>query len=179
MALEGLRFVTALLITRRLPIDGLADSSNAPCVGSISAAVACHSPRLRSRRRLRAGSGLRTGLPTTSRGANAIVHGHLMDDDHSAAPLLSSAEALPRTINQDVLLREETPSSSTAERRAKQARAIRRRKPWTRSTGPRTSAGKAQSSRNAYRGGLRPLLRQLARGLKLMDETLADHAHCR
>ena len=33
--------------------------------------------------------------------------------------------------------------------------------------------------KNAYRGGLRPLLRQLARGLKLMDETLADHAHCR
>lgn len=81
--------------------------------------------------------------------------GYLMDDDHSAARLPSSAEALPRTIKQDVLLREETPSSSTAERRAKQARAIRRRKPWTRSTGPRTWAGKVdrQETRTASASG--------------------------
>jgi len=66
----------------------------------------------------------------------------------------------------------------TAERRAKQAKAIMQWKPWTRSTGSRTSAGKARASRNAYRDGHRLLLRQLARGLKLMEETMAVHARC-
>ena len=41
----------------------------------------------------------------------------------------------------------------TRERRARQAVAIRRWRPWEHSTGPRTSAGKARSSRNAYQGG--------------------------
>ena len=35
--------------------------------------------------------------------------------------------------------------------------------PWKRSTGPKTAAGKAVSSRNAYKGGVRPALRMLAR----------------
>lgn len=54
----------------------------------------------------------------------------------------------------------------TAERRAQQAAAIQRWKPWARSTGPRTTEGKAKVAKNAYRGGLRPRLRELARLLR-------------
>ena len=43
----------------------------------------------------------------------------------------------------------------TAERRAAQAARMRARKPWERSTGPRTEAGKARSSRNATGKGCR------------------------
>lgn len=45
-----------------------------------------------------------------------------------------------------------TSSSWTPERRAKQAEAIRRWRPWSMSTGPRTTEGKACSSRNADKG---------------------------
>jgi hypothetical protein len=48
----------------------------------------------------------------------------------------------------------------TPERRARQAEAIRRWRPWDKSTGPRTVDGKAIVSRNAFKGGMRPLLRQ-------------------
>ena len=41
----------------------------------------------------------------------------------------------------------------TAERRARQAEAIQRWRPWEHSTGPRTTAGKARSAQNADRGG--------------------------
>lgn len=44
-------------------------------------------------------------------------------------------------------------SGWTDERRAKHAAAIRRWAPWTRSTGPRTAAGKARAAQNAYRHG--------------------------
>jgi hypothetical protein len=51
----------------------------------------------------------------------------------------------------------------TPERRAKQAQAIKRWQPWAKSTGARTPEGKAAVSRNAFKGGHRPHLRQLAR----------------
>lgn len=47
----------------------------------------------------------------------------------------------------------------TAERRAKQAIEIHQWKPWTRSTGPRTAAGKARAAGNALRIGAREVLR--------------------
>lgn len=40
-------------------------------------------------------------------------------------------------------------------RRRAQAETIRRTRPWTRSTGPRTTAGKATCARNGYRRSLR------------------------
>lgn len=49
------------------------------------------------------------------------------------------------------------------ERRRAQADAIRAWRPWERSTGPRTIEGKARVSRNAWKGGLRVLLRRLAK----------------
>lgn len=54
----------------------------------------------------------------------------------------------------------------TPERRARQAEAIRRWKPWSRSTGPKTGEGRARSSRNAWKGGVRASLRTLARLLR-------------
>ncbi|MGX0935887.1 MULTISPECIES: hypothetical protein [Cupriavidus] len=51
----------------------------------------------------------------------------------------------------------------TPERRAKQAEAIRRWSPWKQSTGPRTAAGKATASKNAWNDGQREKLRELSR----------------
>ena len=64
----------------------------------------------------------------------------------------------------------------TPERRARQAQAIRRWRPWEHSTGPRTAAGKARSARNAYTGGQwrqnRELLKVLRRALREQREAL-------
>ncbi|PRH81507.1 hypothetical protein C6N40_11865 [Arenimonas caeni] len=54
----------------------------------------------------------------------------------------------------------------TPERRARQAELIRRWRPWEQSTGPRSDAGKARASRNGWKGGVRPALRELARILR-------------
>jgi hypothetical protein len=54
----------------------------------------------------------------------------------------------------------------TDERRVRQSKAIRRWKPWLKSTGPRTANGKSRVSRNAWRGGERPKLRALITELK-------------
>ncbi len=48
----------------------------------------------------------------------------------------------------------------TSERKAKQALAIQQWKPWEVSTGPKSAEGKARASRNAFKGGKRPALRQ-------------------
>ena len=57
----------------------------------------------------------------------------------------------------------------TPERRARQAELIRQWQPWKQSTGPRSQDGKAASARNAWKGGVRPLLRDLARELREQD----------
>lgn len=51
----------------------------------------------------------------------------------------------------------------TPERRARQAELIRNWRPWERSTGPRTTEGKARVARNGYKGGEREALRELAK----------------
>ena len=61
----------------------------------------------------------------------------------------------------------------TPERRARQAEAIRRWKPWEKATGPVSSEGKLRSSRNADRGNprarltrYRAILREQAKALR-------------
>jgi hypothetical protein len=54
----------------------------------------------------------------------------------------------------------------TAEHRARQSAAIQQWRPWEHSTGPRSEEGKARVSRNAYKGGKREILRELARLLR-------------
>ena len=46
------------------------------------------------------------------------------------------------------------PRKWTPEQKARQAEAIRRWKPWERSTGPKTAAGKARCKINAYKNGM-------------------------
>ena len=53
-----------------------------------------------------------------------------------------------------------------SERRARQAELIRSWKPWSRSTGPKTEPGKARVARNAYRGAVRPVCRELSKALR-------------
>lgn len=53
----------------------------------------------------------------------------------------------------------------TLERRARQAELIRTWRPWVNSTGPRTDEGKARTSRNGFKGGMRASLRELSRSL--------------
>lgn len=43
---------------------------------------------------------------------------------------------------------------------------LRNWKPWAQSTGPNSEKGKATVSTNTYKGGVRDLLRQLARALR-------------
>ena len=58
----------------------------------------------------------------------------------------------------------------TPERRARQAELIRQWQPWKQSTGPRSQEGEAAAARNAWKGGARPLLRDLARELREQDK---------
>ena len=47
-------------------------------------------------------------------------------------------------------------------------------KPWQSSTGPRTAEGKAKVAQNSYKGGVRPLIRQLARLLREQQRSLDE-----
>ena len=71
----------------------------------------------------------------------------------------------------------------TLERRARQAKAIRRWRPWRRSTGPRTAEGKAGSARNADRGGHRArwsaLVTAWRRWLRSLEELTDDQGRSR
>jgi hypothetical protein len=65
----------------------------------------------------------------------------------------------------------------TEERRKKQSEAIRKHKPWQKSTGPKTLAGKNRSKMNAHKHGarsavaarLRAVLRRHSIFLKAVD----------
>ena len=59
----------------------------------------------------------------------------------------------------------------TPEHRRLRSEMIRRWRPWEKSTGPRTSEGKARSSRNRWRGGHREQFRAQMRELhNALDE---------
>ena len=60
------------------------------------------------------------------------------------------------------------------ERRARQAKLIRKWRPWEKSTGPKTEADKSVVSRNAYKGGTWRLLRELSRALREQSRKLVE-----
>ena len=49
-------------------------------------------------------------------------------------------------------------------------------KPWEKSSGPKTPEGKAKVSQNAYKGGMRPELRALARTLRESQKVISELA---
>lgn len=61
----------------------------------------------------------------------------------------------------------------TAEHRRLRAEVIQRWKPWEKSTGPRTAAGRARVSKNSFKGGERPVLRALARAMRQQRAALS------
>ena len=69
-------------------------------------------------------------------------------------------------------LREHAAALDRADRRQPQAQLIRQWQPWQSSTGPRTAAGKANSSRRGWKGGVQPQLRILARALQEQAKSL-------
>lgn len=64
----------------------------------------------------------------------------------------------------------------TSERRARQAELIRNWRPWERSTGPTSAAGKAVVARNAWKGGQSAELRQLRGAMVVQRRMLAGMA---
>ena len=62
----------------------------------------------------------------------------------------------------------------TKERRQRQSELIQTWQPWTNSTGPRSAEGKAKSSQNAFKGGIRPLFRLLDGLLRKQQQSLDD-----
>lgn len=60
----------------------------------------------------------------------------------------------------------------TPEHRKQQAERIHTWSPWEQSTGPRSPEGKATSAMNAWKGGHREILRELARVLEGHRRTL-------
>ena len=64
----------------------------------------------------------------------------------------------------------------TPEQRQRQAEAIRRWKPWAKSTGPKSAEGKAKVSGNAYTGGelvkLRECIKALNQAMREQKERL-------
>ena len=60
----------------------------------------------------------------------------------------------------------------TAERRARQAAAIRRWRPWEQATGPKSQEGKARAAQRGFKGGQRAMLRELARLLREQGRVL-------
>ncbi len=60
----------------------------------------------------------------------------------------------------------------TSERKAWQSKMMQVWRPWEKATGPKTPQGKAVVSRNAFKGGEREMLRELARLLRENDEVM-------
>lgn len=62
----------------------------------------------------------------------------------------------------------------TPERRARQAKLIKQWQPWKNSTGPTSVEGKAKTSGNAWKGGVRPQLREVSKVLREQEQLLTE-----
>jgi hypothetical protein len=60
----------------------------------------------------------------------------------------------------------------TLERRVRQAKLIQQWRPWEKSTGPKTKAGKDKISQNAFKGGFWKVLRELSAALREQEKRL-------
>ena len=60
----------------------------------------------------------------------------------------------------------------TSERRARQAKLIQQWRPWEKSTGPKTRAGKEKISQNAFKGGAWKQIRELVKALREQQRQL-------
>lgn len=60
------------------------------------------------------------------------------------------------------------------ERRQRQAQLIKQWQPWQHSTGAKTIDGKAKVSRNAFKGGLRAILKDAAKYLRDQKQFIND-----
>lgn len=58
----------------------------------------------------------------------------------------------------------------TPEQRTQQSKKIRQWQPWKKSTGAKTPKGKAIASRNAFKGGVRPMIRGMSALLREQRE---------
>jgi hypothetical protein len=58
----------------------------------------------------------------------------------------------------------------TPEQRAQQSKKIRQWQPWNSATGARTPEGKATASRNAFKGGVRAMMRGMSALLREQRE---------
>lgn len=78
-------------------------------------------------------------------------------------------------VNLCVDAREMSKSNAwTPSRRKAQSQRIHQWQPWTNATGPNTAAGKSIASRNADKGGTRPMLRELGKLLRDQRHSLAE-----
>ena len=64
----------------------------------------------------------------------------------------------------------------TPEQRAQQSKIIRQWQPWNKSTGALTPIGKAIASRNAFKGGVRAMMRGMSALMRDQQEFLKPHA---
>ena len=60
----------------------------------------------------------------------------------------------------------------TSIQRAKQSQLIQNWKPWNNTSGARTPEGKAIVARNAFKGGVRPMLREISALLREQQQYL-------
>jgi hypothetical protein len=56
-----------------------------------------------------------------------------------------------------------------------QSQVTKKHQIWLSSTGAKTAEGKAKSSRNAYKGGIRPMMLQVARVLREQQKVIISH----
>ena len=62
----------------------------------------------------------------------------------------------------------------TTEERVRQSQLIQCWQPWNKSTGARTPEGKAVSSRNAHKGGVRSICREMNREMNILFRDYKD-----
>ena len=62
----------------------------------------------------------------------------------------------------------------TLEQRKQQSLKIKQWQPWQHSTGAQTIEGKVKSSRNAFKGGLRQTLQEIARYLREQKQVIEE-----